>query len=116
MHFFFLMMRRPPRSTLFPYTTLFRSLMVADRGFINSIVLQQFGGVARVLAGNQVSFFQYPHCAIRDVFQVADWSRHHIQRARFCVFSHWAFRFPALSIASEGAPSELGHVPSAALC
>src|ERR1039458_5006853 len=23
--FFFLMMRRPPRSTLFPYTTLFRS-------------------------------------------------------------------------------------------
>src|SRR5690554_7639216 len=26
LHFFFLMMRRPPRSTLFPYTTLFRSL------------------------------------------------------------------------------------------
>src|SRR5439155_21282900 len=24
--FFFLMLRRPPRSTLFPYTTLFRSL------------------------------------------------------------------------------------------
>src|SRR6266511_4635324 len=28
---FFLMIRRPPRSTLFPYTTLFRSL-AADRG------------------------------------------------------------------------------------
>src|SRR3989442_8176999 len=26
--FFFLMIRRPPRSTLFPYTTLFRSLLV----------------------------------------------------------------------------------------
>src|SRR3712207_6954339 len=26
MFFFFLMIRRPPRSTLFPYTTLFRSL------------------------------------------------------------------------------------------
>src|SRR3712207_7132473 len=26
--FFFLMIRRPPRSTLFPYTTLFRSGMV----------------------------------------------------------------------------------------
>src|SRR5688572_31637072 len=25
MHIFFLMIRRPPRSTLFPYTTLFRS-------------------------------------------------------------------------------------------
>src|SRR3712207_7714608 len=27
MFFFFLMIRRPPRSTLFPYTTLFRSAM-----------------------------------------------------------------------------------------
>src|SRR5690349_22056993 len=27
--FFFLMIRRPPRSTLFPYTTLFRSLPAA---------------------------------------------------------------------------------------
>src|SRR6266850_1508177 len=26
--FFFLMIRRPPRSTLFPYTTLFRSLRI----------------------------------------------------------------------------------------
>src|SRR5947208_11423242 len=30
--FFFLMIRRPPRSTLFPYTTLFRSLYL-DRLF-----------------------------------------------------------------------------------
>src|SRR5256884_6729579 len=29
--FFFLMIRRPPRSTLFPYTTLFRSLDVRTR-------------------------------------------------------------------------------------
>src|SRR2546430_6533852 len=28
--FFFLMIRRPPRSTLFPYTTLFRSLGTPD--------------------------------------------------------------------------------------
>src|SRR2546430_13222535 len=28
--FFFLMIRRPPRSTLFPYTTLFRSLCHGD--------------------------------------------------------------------------------------
>src|SRR2546425_10959572 len=28
--FFFLMIRRPPRSTLFPYTTLFRSLERRD--------------------------------------------------------------------------------------
>src|SRR3712207_7865221 len=29
--FFFLMIRRPPRSTLFPYTTLFRSVPVLGR-------------------------------------------------------------------------------------
>src|SRR5471030_3347630 len=29
--FFFLMIRRPPRSTLFPYTTLFRSLLLWTR-------------------------------------------------------------------------------------
>src|SRR5256885_1760543 len=29
--FFFLMIRRPPRSTLFPYTTLFRSPVVGHR-------------------------------------------------------------------------------------
>src|SRR5688572_33486756 len=32
-HFFFLMIRRPPRSTLFPYTTLFRSEYFFDHGF-----------------------------------------------------------------------------------
>src|SRR3712207_7701946 len=30
--FFFLMIRRPPRSTLFPYTTLFRSHVVHTAG------------------------------------------------------------------------------------
>src|SRR5256885_17230958 len=30
--FFFLMIRRPPRSTLFPYTTLFRSIEVQILG------------------------------------------------------------------------------------
>ena len=30
--FFFLMIRRPPRSTLFPYTTLFRSIFIVLDG------------------------------------------------------------------------------------
>src|SRR2546430_4237089 len=30
--FFFLMIRRPPRSTLFPYTTLFRSKRLTEDG------------------------------------------------------------------------------------
>src|SRR5688572_31339762 len=41
--FFFLMIRRPPRSTLFPYTTLFRSQR--DFTYIDDVV----EGIARVL-------------------------------------------------------------------
>src|SRR5260370_39674817 len=33
LYFFFLMIRRPPRSTLFPYTTLFRSHTNVDKFF-----------------------------------------------------------------------------------
>src|ERR1039457_6750540 len=32
--FFFLMIRRPPRSTLFPYTTLFRSVILSAANLI----------------------------------------------------------------------------------
>src|SRR2546427_6126140 len=31
------MIRRPPRSTLFPYTTLFRSLVILRRGFCSAV-------------------------------------------------------------------------------
>src|SRR3712207_8700058 len=33
-YFFFLMIRRPPRSTLFPYTTLFRSRSASEAGYV----------------------------------------------------------------------------------
>src|SRR6266403_2552957 len=42
--FFFLMIRRPPRSTLFPYTTLFRS---ASRGNGASAAEARFGAPDR---------------------------------------------------------------------
>src|SRR5260221_7344326 len=35
-YFFFLMIRRPPRSTLFPYTTLFRSRFALGLGWCSS--------------------------------------------------------------------------------
>src|SRR2546425_4992842 len=37
MFFFFLMIRRPPRSTLFPYTTLFRSHFLVDTSGIGGL-------------------------------------------------------------------------------
>src|SRR5205823_11814829 len=39
--FFFLMIRPPPKSTLFPYTTLFRSMMST---MITTVALRHFAG------------------------------------------------------------------------
>src|SRR5256885_13531166 len=47
--FFFLMIRRPPRSTLFPYTTLFRSHELDDQRAIAAGV----AGLARSARGAQ---------------------------------------------------------------
>src|SRR3712207_8078078 len=41
--FFFLMIRRPPRSTLFPYTTLFRSVVLC-RENANDPLAEHVGG------------------------------------------------------------------------
>src|SRR3712207_7706870 len=41
--FFFLMIRRPPRSTLFPYTTLFRSRIAEDKRWNISDEVKNFG-------------------------------------------------------------------------
>src|SRR3712207_6991452 len=41
------MIRRPPRSTLFPYTTLFRSAMLLPRSYIDAV--QRAGGLAVML-------------------------------------------------------------------
>src|SRR5258708_13966570 len=50
--FFFLMIRRPPRSTLFPYTTLFRSVGLLD------VHLQ----VAAIAGGVQVIDHEVARC------------------------------------------------------
>src|SRR3712207_3350184 len=42
---FFLMIRRPPRSTLFPYTTLFRSI-----GELNGHISRREGGRVKVMS------------------------------------------------------------------
>src|SRR3712207_8564550 len=62
--FFFLMIRRPPRSTLFPYTTLFRSepaprKLVAQEAHLASHFVQ---AAARVVADDVP-----PHVARQDV-------------------------------------------------
>src|SRR5256885_11396155 len=55
MPFFFLMIRRPPRSTLFPYTTLFRSLIsvtgLVNVDFADVRTVMQAGGSALMGTG-----------------------------------------------------------------
>src|SRR3712207_7238636 len=75
--FFFLMIRRPPRSTLFPYTTLFRSFRVVGpdvaRGERNVSGAERRGVAAPGLAGAEAV-----HLAVHQGLGGAGW-RHHGQ-------------------------------------
>src|SRR5687767_15568067 len=56
-------MRRPPRSTLFPYTTLFRSFDAAERKFSQTAILQNLG-YNKLLVGETVEGLQMIHQVI----------------------------------------------------
>src|SRR5690242_20970234 len=47
--FFFLMIRRPPRSTLFPYTTLFRSWVLGP-SMLSEVVIGAHGAMRQAFA------------------------------------------------------------------
>src|SRR2546428_11922870 len=55
LYFFFLMIRRPPRSTLFPYTTLFRSSDRASRACARATPLAPTDGSLRAAARQRVA-------------------------------------------------------------
>src|SRR5258706_6350088 len=65
LHFFFLMIRRPPRSTLFPYTTLFRS---AEKCLTQSEARTRKGWLGHDHLAQLVDFFSRPIarvCSVR---------------------------------------------------
>src|SRR5438552_7581860 len=49
--FFFLVIRRPPRSTLFPYTTLFRSLGLGAAAVVHGELMAAFGREVSLVLG-----------------------------------------------------------------
>src|SRR5258707_2790739 len=56
------MIRRPPRSTLFPYTTLFRSLFGSEAGVyagIACVVSYLFSGHAGIYRSQRIGFSKY---------------------------------------------------------
>src|SRR2546430_3901884 len=52
--FFFLMIRRPPRSTLFPYTTLFRSIPSGSKDPF--ALRRQANGIVKTIAEHKLPF------------------------------------------------------------
>ncbi len=85
MLFFFLMIRRPPRSTLFPYTTLFRSVDVFKRG-VKAIGIDNgaakgdikissggavVGEIAARLSGGYMSGWTFPYSSGIEVTEAA---------------------------------------------
>src|SRR5258707_10520264 len=70
MFFFFLMIRRPPRSTLFPYTTLFRSSSGARRKSRGQI------GKFNQTFGRATTWTLLPLLAYRDKMEVTSMSLH----------------------------------------
>src|SRR3712207_8212720 len=60
MIFFFLMIRRPPRSTLFPYTTLFRSLNELETEQIEASI----GGLTPEGEQTQADREDIPHASL----------------------------------------------------
>src|SRR5690348_18427486 len=73
--FFFLMIRRPPRSTLFPYTTLFRSRDTANAVVVNLASASAIYGQAELANYSATKFF------IRGITEALDleWSRYGIR-------------------------------------
>src|SRR2546429_9497287 len=52
------MIRRPPRSTLFPYTTLFRSILYFNPWlFITETVKEQYSNLISIANRSNVSFY-----------------------------------------------------------
>src|SRR2546430_10672724 len=74
------MIRRPPRSTLFPYTTLFRSCIRLSAGFskpedvrIRDCMLStmcdalvEFGAITAFTFSDEVLQFEFFHCLVLD--------------------------------------------------
>src|SRR5437870_8954264 len=54
-YFFFLMTRRPPRSTLFPYTTLFRSHSAEERLVGHPVIRPRVVGRDRALTRGRIT-------------------------------------------------------------
>src|SRR3712207_6949783 len=73
--FFFLMIRRPPRSTLFPYTTLFRSR--ADQDHDGRVSLDEFLAAQAALLSQREPFMARVTAIVAAWYTLSDRSEEH---------------------------------------
>ena len=55
-------------------------LVIADQSRLDAVMAEQLQGLARVLAGDQVDFFEDAQGAQRDVFEIADGRGDEVER------------------------------------
>src|SRR3712207_7913574 len=83
---FFLMIRRPPRSTLFPYTTLFRSDWLLEEG---QQVLTDEGLSAAIVEGDDplsgIELIPVDIAGVRSEEHTSELQSRHISYAVFCL-------------------------------
>src|SRR3712207_7853085 len=93
-YFFFLMIRRPPRSTLFPYTTLFRSCFRDGDEDVGGVVPVSRAGArsdrAVLCRGGRPGrrrddLLPYPGCLPRSEEHTSESSHANISYAVFCL-------------------------------
>src|SRR3989475_8888037 len=70
--FFFLMIRRPPRSTLFPYTTLFRSQFL---GLMEKPDVDAIEGLSPAISIEQKTAGSNPRSTVGTITEVYDYLR-----------------------------------------
>src|SRR5260370_16908752 len=103
--FFFLMIRRPPRSTLFPYTTLFRS--EAD-------VMASFNGVPGPSNGQKIEYsngkYRVPDHPIVPFIEGNGTGREDRKTTRLNS-SHTSISYPLPSFKKKKKPNQLSTDP-----
>src|SRR5260370_28381675 len=116
MFFFFLMIRRPPRSTLFPYTTLFRSVPNVFLVVLNVLLLR-----SRILAlsihttGEQTGKSNREHTSTNHKFCFhlcsllfdCSWCHHHTCKIKHQ--EHWKVAIPHTRAFAEGFQGQQGR-------
>src|SRR5258708_9471122 len=106
--FFFLMIRRPPRSTLFPYTTLFRSVEAAQVVLVGRVVAVPGDDVER-----RVIHLRRPEVALELGDQIEDRNSTRLNSSHQIL--SYAFPFFEVTLHSNHAPYKsnlrVNHLP-----